>query len=87
MTLKQRLQAPTPAFFKKIRNIGLTLAATSAALLAAPVALPAAVVQVAGYLAVAGSVASAISQATTGGWKKERREELKVKTRKTKKDG
>lgn len=30
MTLKQRLQAPTPAFFKKIRNLGLTLAALGA---------------------------------------------------------
>lgn len=86
-TLKQRLQAPTPRFFKQIRNVGLVLAAVSATILAAPVALPAAVVQAAGYLAVAGSVASAVSQTTTGGWKKERREEQKVKTRKTKSSG
>lgn len=86
-TLKERLAAPTPRFFKKIRNAGLVLAAASAALLASPVALPAVVVQVAGYLAVAGSVASAVSQTTTGGWPQSRREEHKVKYRKTKSSG
>jgi hypothetical protein len=86
-TLQQRVLSPTPKFFKKIRNIGLVLAAVSATILAAPVALPAVVVQAAGYLAVAGSVASAVSQTTTGGWDKSRKEEHKVRTRKTKKDG
>ena len=86
-TLKQRVQAPTPRFFKKIRNVGLALAAVSATILAAPVTLPAVVVQAAGYLAVAGSVASAVSQTTTGGWHKSRREEHRVKTRKTKTGG
>ncbi|MFL5789494.1 MAG: hypothetical protein ACJ748_15650 [Flavisolibacter sp.] len=66
MTIKERIQSPTPAFFKTIRNIGLVLAAVSASILAAPIALPAAVVQIAGYFAIAGSVASAVSQATTG---------------------
>jgi len=41
------------------------LASVSAALLAAPIALPAVIIQMAGYLAVAGSVASGISQITT----------------------
>ena len=59
-----RAQAPTPSFFKKLRNIGLVLAAAGGALLAAPVALPATVVTVAGYLTVAGSVLSAVSQVT-----------------------
>ena len=62
MNIQQRIQAPTPSFFKKLRTIGLVLAAVSASLLAAPVALPAVVIQVAGYLAVAGTVASAVSQ-------------------------
>lgn len=66
MTITQRLKQPTPKFFKKVRNIGLALAAVSTALLASPVALPLAVIKIAGYLAVAGGVASAISQATTG---------------------
>ena len=45
-----------------MRTIGLALAAASGALLAAPVALPAAVITAAGYLAVAGSVVTAVSQ-------------------------
>jgi hypothetical protein len=59
------MMAPTPMFFKRLRNVGIGLAAVSGALLTAPVSLPAAVLSVAGYLAVAGSVATAISQLTT----------------------
>lgn len=66
MTITQRLKQPTPKFFKKVRNIGLALAAVSTALIASPVALPLVVIKIAGYLAVAGGVASAVSQATTG---------------------
>lgn len=62
MKLVQRIQTPTPPFFKKIRTIGLILAAVSGSLLAAPVALPVVVTQIATYLAIAGSVASAVSQ-------------------------
>jgi uncharacterized membrane protein HdeD (DUF308 family) len=65
MSIKQRVQSPTPNFFKKIRNIGLILAAVGGAIITAPVALPAVIVNIAGYLAVAGGIASAISQATT----------------------
>jgi hypothetical protein len=60
--LKKRVQSPTPRFFKKIRNIGLVLAALSGSVLTAPIMLPNVLVQVAGYLAVASSVASAVSQ-------------------------
>lgn len=69
MTIKQRLKEPTPRFFKKVRNIGLALAAVSTAILTAPIALPAMVLHIAGYLAVAGGVATAVSQATTSGEK------------------
>ena len=62
MNIVQRIKAPTPKFFRVLRTIGLALAAAGGALLAAPVALPAAVITVAGYLAVAGSVATAVSQ-------------------------
>jgi ABC-type xylose transport system permease subunit len=62
MNVIQRMQAPTPKFFKVLRNVGLALAAASGALLAAPVALPAAIVTLAGYLAVAGTVVTAVSQ-------------------------
>jgi hypothetical protein len=65
MNLKERIESPTPVFFKKVRNIGLLLAAISATLLTTPVALPVVIVKIAGYLAVAGSVASAVSQTAT----------------------
>ena len=58
----ERIKAPTPKFFKKLRTIGLGLAAIAATVLAAPVALPAVVIQIAGYLAVAGGVLGAVSQ-------------------------
>lgn len=63
MNIQKRLTEPTPKFFRKLRNIGLALAAASGAILAAPIALPAAVISVAGYVAVAGTVATAVSQA------------------------
>jgi uncharacterized membrane protein HdeD (DUF308 family) len=48
-----------------VRNIGLAVAAIGGAILSAPVALPVILVKIAGYLTVAGGIASAISQATT----------------------
>lgn len=59
------MQSPTPPFFVKLRNWSLILAAVSGAILTTPVALPAIVVKVAGYLAIAGGVAGAVSQAVT----------------------
>ncbi|HVY75339.1 MAG TPA: hypothetical protein VG890_10940 [Puia sp.] len=67
MNLVERAVSPTPSFFQKLRNIGLALAAISAAIIASPVALPAIVVTVASYLAVAGSVLGAVSQITVPG--------------------
>ncbi|MBT0549867.1 hypothetical protein J5307_07905 [Riemerella anatipestifer] len=58
----ERMQEPTPRFFRVLRNIGLVLTAVSGVLATAPVALPTAVVTIAGYLAVAGGIASAVSQ-------------------------
>ena len=58
----KRMKEPTPVFFKKLRNIGLAVAAAGTSLLAAPVALPVLLVQIGGYLAVAGGVLSAVSQ-------------------------
>ena len=63
--LLERAKAPTPKFFKKLRTIGLILAAVGTAVVTAPVSLPVAVVTAAGYLTVAGSVVSAVSQITT----------------------
>jgi hypothetical protein len=58
----KRVNAPTPKFFKSLRNIGLILATITGTIAAAPVALPAVVIKIAGYLAVASGVASAVSQ-------------------------
>lgn len=60
-----RAKAPTPIFFKVLRNIGLVLAAVGGTILAAPIALPVVITSIGGYLAVAGGVVSAVSQLTT----------------------
>ena len=65
MNLFERAVSPTPTFFQKLRNIGLVLAAISAAIVSAPVAIPAIITTIAGYLAVAGTVLSGVSQITT----------------------
>jgi uncharacterized membrane protein HdeD (DUF308 family) len=65
MNVIKRAKAPTPKFFKVLRNIGLALTAVGGTFLAAPIALPIVVVSLGGYLAVAGGVLSAVSQITT----------------------
>ncbi len=65
MGIIKRGKAPTPIFFRKLRNAGIAVAAVSGVLLTAPVALPAVLVKLAGYLALAGGIASAIGQAVT----------------------
>jgi len=67
MTLLERVQAPTPKFFRVLRTIGLTIAGIGGTLLASPVALPAILIQVGGYLTVAGTVITTVSQATVVG--------------------
>ncbi|TWF40030.1 hypothetical protein FHW36_105471 [Chitinophaga polysaccharea] len=62
MKLIQRFAASTPPFFSKVRNTGLILTAISAALMGIP-AIPAIIIKVVGYLAVAGTVMSGVSQA------------------------
>lgn len=57
-----RLQEPTPRFFRKIRNAGLLLTALSGAVLTAPVSLPVVLTTAASYMALAGAIASAVSQ-------------------------
>ena len=66
MNIIKRAKAPTPKFFKVLRNIGLALAAVGGTILAAPITLPIVVTTIGGYLAVAGGVVSAVSQLTTG---------------------
>lgn len=66
MNIVKRVKAPTPKFFKVLRNIGLALAAVGGTILAAPIALPVVLGSIGGYLAVVGGVLSAVSQMTTG---------------------
>lgn len=65
MTLKARIESPTPAFFRAVRKWGLIMAGIGGALMAAPIALPTMIVSIAGYLTVAGAVTVAVSQAAT----------------------
>jgi ABC-type long-subunit fatty acid transport system fused permease/ATPase subunit len=64
MNIVNRIQSSTPRFFKIVRNVGLALAAVSTVIATAPLALPTIVASIAGYLAVAGGVMSAVSQLT-----------------------
>ena len=67
MKILARAKAPTPKFFRVLRNIGLAVVGVSGSILTAPVALPALLVTIAGYAAVAGGVLSAVSQVTVAG--------------------
>lgn len=69
MKLTERLQAPTPKFFRVLRNIGIALAAAGGVILTAPIGLPVAVVTIGGYLTVAGGVMTAVSQSAVDGEK------------------
>ena len=64
MKIVERIKAPTPKFYKILRSVGLALLAISGTIVAAPIVLPVTVVTVAGYMAVAGGVISAVSQMT-----------------------
>ena len=62
LTLGQRVVAPTPKFFRLLRTIGIMIGLVGGAILASPVVLPAAVVSVGGYLVLAGSIVTGVSQ-------------------------
>ncbi len=63
MKLTERYTKKTPKFFRTLRNIGIALAAAGGVIIAAPISLPTIVVTVATYMTVAGTVATAVSQA------------------------
>lgn len=60
-----RAKAPTPKFFKVLRNVGLALAAVGGTVLTAPIALPTIITVIGSYLTLTGGVLSAVSQLTT----------------------
>jgi len=64
MKVVERIKSSIPKFFKILRSIGLALLAISGTIVTAPIVLPVTVVTVAGYMAVAGGVISAVSQMT-----------------------
>ncbi len=64
MKVIDRMKFPTPKLFRILRNIGLSLAAASAAIFTSPITLLASLITAVGYIAVGGSVPSAVSQAT-----------------------
>lgn len=63
--LAERLSEPTPKFFKKLRNIAVTLGIIGGAILASPITLPAIVVTIGGYFVVAGTVGASLAQTTS----------------------
>ena len=63
-TIKERWNAKTPKFWKKVQRIGIVAGTVGAILLAAPVALPAAIITGAGYLVAIGGATATLSQLT-----------------------
>ncbi len=61
-TLVDRVVSPTPKWFKKLRNIGITVSAVGAVIISAPLSLPTTLVTIAGYMILAGGVMGAVSQ-------------------------
>jgi hypothetical protein len=63
MKIIERYKKPTPKFFRILRNIGIALATAGGAIIAAPLSIPATIITIATYMTVAGTVATAVSQA------------------------
>ena len=64
MDFMERVKAPTPPFFAKLRTIGIVVGVVGGALATAPVALPVALVSLSTYLITAGTIITTISQIT-----------------------
>lgn len=62
MNVVERLNAPTPKFFKKVQTAGIVAGSVGAMILAFPVALPVAIVNLAGYLIACGGILAGTSQ-------------------------
>jgi uncharacterized membrane protein HdeD (DUF308 family) len=62
MNVVERLNAPTPKFFKKVQTAGIVAGSIGAMILTLPVALPVALVNVAGYLIACGGILAGTSQ-------------------------
>jgi hypothetical protein len=67
MNVLKRMSSPTPRLFRVLRNSGLILAAIGGVLVTTTYDLPMFLVTLGEYMIVAGSVASAVSQAVVEG--------------------
>ena len=76
LNVLERVKAPTPQFFRVIRNVGLVLGAVGTTILTAGAALPVVVTTIAGYMVTAGAVAAVVSQ-TTVDWKAYERQQFR----------
>ena len=64
LSLLDRVALPSPTFWRKISAVGKALGGLGLVLVTAPVALPAAVVSVAGYLVLVGSLTAGLAALT-----------------------
>lgn len=62
--LKERFNAESPKFFKKLTNVMIGIGAVGLAIVGAPITLPAALVTAAGYAIAIGTTGAAISKLT-----------------------
>lgn len=72
MKLVERFKKPTPKFFRILRNIGIGLATAGGVIITAPISMPAILISIATYMTVAGTVATAVSQAVVSDEQKEK---------------
>ena len=61
LSLLDRVALPSPTFWRKVSAVGKAIGGLGLVLVSAPVALPAAVVTVAGYLVLVGSLTAGLS--------------------------
>jgi uncharacterized membrane protein HdeD (DUF308 family) len=62
LNVVERVNAPTPKWFKTLRTVGIALASIGGIIIASPVALPVGLVSAAGYFVLGGSIISVVSQ-------------------------
>lgn len=61
LSLLDRVTLPTPTYWRKVSAVGKAIGGLGLVLVTAPVALPAAVVSLAGYLVLVGSLTAGLS--------------------------